>query len=650
MNKRENPRKSNAGRASDSNQRSNSPSSYGKSYGNKPERKSSYGNERGGNEGSSSGGFRKDNERGGRSSGAGGGKRINFQERDKRSDSRRDDNRAGGFGNSRPDNRGEGRSSSGGSFGNRDNRSFDGDKRPARNFGDRPNPRRDDNRSGDFRKPDDNRGGERSYGKSYGNSDSRGGGDRKYDNNRSGSGFGKRDGDSRAGGDERKSYSRPAGGGFVRRDGDSRSGGDERRSEGRPAGGGFGRRDGDSRSGGDERRSGSRPYSGGGFAKRDGDSRDSRSGGDERRSDSRPAGGGFGRRDNDDRSTSRERSTGDNTRGRFEKRDSEGRSGGERSNYSSERRSSDSRSGEGGSSFNRRDNDDRRDSRRDSKPSFGTKRSYGKPDNKPGKRSSFGGFAGKGRAVPPDYELRDLKKHSDTDVIRLNKYISNAGICSRREADKHIEHGMISVNGKVVTELGYKVQRGDTVKMGSKLLKPEPNVYVLLNKPKDFITTTEDPQERKTVMTLVANACQERIYPVGRLDRNTTGLLLFTNDGELAEKLAHPSNSMKKIYQVTLDRPLSKEDFEKIAKGLRLEDGVAKVDDLAFVSDDKTVIGIEIHSGRNRIVRRIFEHVGYKVMYLDRVMYAGLTKKDLPRGTWRYLDEKEVVQLKHMKN
>ncbi len=595
MNKRENPRKSNAGRASDSNKRSNSPSSYGKSYGNKPERKSSYGNERSGNEGSSTGGFRKDNERGGRPSG--GGKRISFQERDKRSDSRGDDKRAGGFGNSRPDTRGEGRSSSGSSFGgrenrpydgdkrsdsrrddkraggfgnsrpdtrsegrpssggsfsSRENRPYDGDKRPARTFGDRPNPRRDDNRSEGFRKSDDNRGGERSYG--------------------GGSGFGKRDGDSR------------------------------------PAG--------------DERRSGSRPYS-----------------------------GGFGKRETDDRSSNRSRPSGDNRSygGGFEKRDGE-RSGGERSNYSGERRSSDSRSGERGSSFNRRDNDDRRESRSDSKPTYGTKRSYGKPDNKPGKRSSFGGFAGKGRAVPPDYDSRDIKKHSDTDIIRLNKYISNAGICSRREADKHIAHGMISVNGKVVTELGYKVQRGDSVKMGSKLLKPEPNVYVLLNKPKDFITTTEDPQERKTVMTLVANACQERIYPVGRLDRNTTGLLLFTNDGELAEKLAHPSNSMKKIYQVTLERPLSKDDFEKIAKGLRLEDGVANVDDLAFVSDDKTVVGIEIHSGRNRIVRRIFEHVGYKVMYLDRVMYAGLTKKDLPRGTWRYLDEKEVVQLKHMKN
>jgi 23S rRNA pseudouridine2605 synthase len=197
--------------------------------------------------------------------------------------------------------------------------------------------------------------------------------------------------------------------------------------------------------------------------------------------------------------------------------------------------------------------------------------------------------------------------------------------------------------------MGYKVKQGDEVRMDGQVLKPEPNVYVLLNKPKDFITTTDDPQDRRTVMNLVATACKERIYPVGRLDRNTTGLLLLTNDGELADKLAHPSSQMKKIYEVTLDKALTKADFQTILDGVRLEDGLAIVDELAYVNDDKRIIGIELHIGRNRIVRRIFEHLGYKVMYLDRVVYAGLTKKDLPRGTWRYLSEKEVIQLKHLK-
>ena len=231
----------------------------------------------------------------------------------------------------------------------------------------------------------------------------------------------------------------------------------------------------------------------------------------------------------------------------------------------------------------------------------------------------------------------------------MNKYISNAGVCSRREADELISQGLVSVNGEVVTEMGFKVKKGDEVRMDGRVLKPEPNVYVLLNKPKDFITTTDDPENRKTVMNLVAGACNERIYPVGRLDRNTTGLLLLTNDGELADKLAHPSSKMKKVYQVTLDKPLTKADFEAILQGLQLEDGLAIVDELAYVDDDKRIIGIELHIGRNRIVRRIFEHLGYKVVYLDRVMYAGLTKKDLPRGTWRYLNEREVIQLKHLK-
>lgn len=233
------------------------------------------------------------------------------------------------------------------------------------------------------------------------------------------------------------------------------------------------------------------------------------------------------------------------------------------------------------------------------------------------------------------------------DTIRLNRYISNAGICSRREADVLIASGEISVNGTVITEMGYKVKPGDTVKYGNRTVNREKPVYVLMNKPKGYITTTDDPEERKIVTDLLKNDVKERIYPVGRLDRNTTGLLLLTNDGELAEKLSHPSNEVKKIYQVELDKPVTKNDLKAIVDGLQLEDGPAAADEAAIVSADKKTIGIEIHIGRNRIVRRMFEYLGYTVVKLDRVMYAGLTKKDLPRGSWRLLTEKEVVQLKY---
>ncbi|GAB3951110.1 pseudouridine synthase [Spirosoma harenae] len=232
-------------------------------------------------------------------------------------------------------------------------------------------------------------------------------------------------------------------------------------------------------------------------------------------------------------------------------------------------------------------------------------------------------------------------------LTRLNRYIANSGVCSRREADELIARGDISVNGKVVTEMGYKVKDGDTVKYGTKVLNPERFVYVLLNKPKDYITTTDDPEERRTVMELVADAGNFRMYPVGRLDRNTTGLLLLTNDGELADKLTHPSNNIRKIYQVEIDKPITDEHFEAIKKGLDLEDGPIKPDALSIVTPDAQVVGIEIHSGRNRIVRRLFEHFGYEVTKLDRTTYAGLTKKELPRGKWRFLDPKEVVKLKY---
>ncbi len=235
-----------------------------------------------------------------------------------------------------------------------------------------------------------------------------------------------------------------------------------------------------------------------------------------------------------------------------------------------------------------------------------------------------------------------------SDQIRLNRYIANSGICSRREADDLIESGQITVNGKTITEMGYQVKVTDVVKYGRKILNPEKLVYVLLNKPKDFITTTEDPEGRRTVMELVAKAGPERIYPVGRLDRATTGLLLFTNDGELAEKLSHPSHEIRKIYQVEIDKPLSREDFDRLIEGVELEDGFIKPDEVSVVTPDQQVIGIEIHSGKNRVVRRIFEQLGYEVTQLDRTTYAGLTKKDLPRGNWRFLTEKEVIRLKYM--
>ncbi len=231
------------------------------------------------------------------------------------------------------------------------------------------------------------------------------------------------------------------------------------------------------------------------------------------------------------------------------------------------------------------------------------------------------------------------------ETIRLNKYISQSGLCSRREADTLIAKGKVSVNGKPVLEVGTKVLPKDKVQVSGKTIKPERKSYVLLNKPKDFITTMTDPEGRKTVMDLIKTASDQRIYPVGRLDRNTTGLLLFTNDGELAEKLTHPSYMIKKIYQVDLDKPLTKEHFKQIQEGLTLEDGPVKVDEIAILDKERQILGVEIHLGRNRIVRRIFEHLGYDVKRLDRVMYGPLTKKDLPRGKWRLLDEKEIVML-----
>ena len=239
------------------------------------------------------------------------------------------------------------------------------------------------------------------------------------------------------------------------------------------------------------------------------------------------------------------------------------------------------------------------------------------------------------------------ENYDPTVPLRLNKFLANAGVCSRRDADKYIEAGVVSVNGVVVTELGAKVLRTDEVKFHDNVVKLEKKVYVLLNKPKGYVTTSEDPQNRKTVMDLVQNACPERIYPVGRLDRNTTGVLLLTNDGELASKLTHPKFLKKKIYHVTADQNVAAADIQRIAEGITLDDGIIKADAVEYAHPtDKKQVGIEIHSGKNRIVRRIFESLGYHVTKLDRVYFAGLTKKNVRRGDWRYLTEKEVQMLR----
>ena len=268
-----------------------------------------------------------------------------------------------------------------------------------------------------------------------------------------------------------------------------------------------------------------------------------------------------------------------------------------------------------------------------------------------------GGFAPKKKKQKPydpnaKYSLKKRIEYKEenydpNEPLRLNKYLANAGVCSRREADEFIQAGVVTVNGEVVTELGTKVLRSDEVKFHDQPVTMEKKVYVLLNKPKDYVTTSDDPQQRKTVMDLVKNACPERIYPVGRLDRNTTGVLLLTNDGDLASKLTHPKFLKKKIYHVHLDHNVTAHDMQQIAEGIQLEDGEIKADAIEYASDtDKKQVGIEIHSGKNRIVRRIFESLGYKVTKLDRVQFAGLTKKNVRRGDWRYLTEEEVDRLR----
>lgn len=281
--------------------------------------------------------------------------------------------------------------------------------------------------------------------------------------------------------------------------------------------------------------------------------------------------------------------------------------------------------------------------------------------NKPPRKNNKNTNKRKGRTPrPPSYDPdkinRPPRKRNAPEPaqpvakkdIRLNRFIANAGICSRREADKLIARGNVQINGKVVTELGVRVRPEDEVRYKGKVITREKPVYILLNKPKDVITTTDDPQGRKTVLDLLDEAARERIYPVGRLDRHTTGLLLLTNDGELAKKLTHPSHEIPKIYKVELDKPIEEKHFQQLLEGVTLEDGKIKPDALAVVSSDSTTLGVDIHSGRNRIVRRMFEHFGYRIQKLDRTAYAGLTKGNLARGQWRFLQEKEVVRLKFM--
>ena len=275
---------------------------------------------------------------------------------------------------------------------------------------------------------------------------------------------------------------------------------------------------------------------------------------------------------------------------------------------------------------------------------------FDKKRNEPGVGSREPGVGSRESGVGNKKEsLASHIRPQTSELMPLNKFIAHAGICGRREAAEMVKKGLVKVNGILITEPGHKVTSKDEVSVNGKKIFPAKNlVYILINKPKDYITTTSDPQGRKTVLDLIRHATPERVYPVGRLDRNTSGVLLLTNDGELSQKLTHPSNDIKKVYAVTLNKVLEKKDFDQILKGVKLEDGMASVDALAYADiKDKTVLGVEIHSGKNRIVRRIFEALGYDVKHLDRVIFAGLTKKNVERGKWRFLNEKEVRDLKY---
>ncbi|WP_181304840.1 pseudouridine synthase [Rufibacter sp. XAAS-G3-1] len=517
----------------------------------------------------------------------------------------------------------------------RENDRRPGDFRPASGFErpDRGNDRRDDRPRGDNDRSDRRPAREGGFNRSEGK-DTRSGG--SFQDRREGNRGPARGGEERGG--ERRSFNNRDDRGGERRGADRPSFG-AGRDDSRPARGGDRREGGFSSDrnergsfnrGGDDRRERSGDREGSGF-NRGGDRRDDRSADrpTDRRNDAPRENRPFSGNRDENRSERPARREGDRPFDRNAPRENRGR---------------DDRS----SSFQKRDD---RPERSNSRPDRHDR--AGRDQNRGSKEGRFGQNNEETQEAPfynlKRYEER-RKKRDDSygnEDLRLNRYIANAGICSRREADELIAAGEIKVNGEVVTEMGYKVAPTDTVQYGRKTLSREKTVYVLLNKPKDFLTTTDDPEGRKTVMDLIKNASKERMFPVGRLDRNTTGLLLFTNDGELAQKLTHPSNKISKIYQVELDKPITQEDVKKIQEGIELEDGKAEVDDVALLGGSNKFLGLEIHIGRNRIVRRIFEHLGYDVVTLDRVQYAGLTKKDLPRGNWRFLSEKEVVRLKY---
>ncbi len=361
-----------------------------------------------------------------------------------------------------------------------------------------------------------------------------------------------------------------------------------------------------------------------------------------RRDDDRDSSEGRTERKPFERRESRPFDNRDNTRKPFKRRDddrdsSEGRT--ERKPF--ERRES--------RPFDKRDNTrkpfNRRDDDRDSSEERGDRKPYARRDERtPDKRVDS--------QITSPYSKKKQLEHKKKNIafedgVRLNRYIANAGICSRREADGHIAKGLVQINNVVVKELGTIVNIGDSVKFNGKIITPEKKVYVLLNKPKDFVTTVDDPHAKRTVLDLVASACTERIYPVGRLDRMTTGVLLLTNDGDLTKQLTHPAHNKKKIYHVYLDKPFIKEDMIKLAEGVELEDGKAFADKISYVGlESKSEVGVEIHSGKNRVIRRMFAHLGYEVEKLDRVYYGGLTKKGITRGKWRFLSEKEIGILK----
>ncbi len=547
--------------------------------------------------------------------------------------------------------------------------------------------KRDESPRGGFRRRDDDGGGFRRREETDRGGFSRreGGSDRKE-------GFGRNNGfQRREGGERSDSFQRREGGersgSFQRRDGDFQRGGGFRRQDGEERssrGEGFRRNQDDSRSGGFRRSEGGERS--GGFTRREGDEQRGgfarREGGFPRRDNNDR--GGFSRREGSDRGNSYPRREGSERSGGFQRREGGERSGGfqrrseggERSGGFSRREGEEQRGGyprrEGG--FGRRDNDGGNSGfrrREDGERSGGFRRRddgersgyAGREGGERGRSGRFQRSEGSGRkSFSSDKSRRprvavDSPKSFAPDpfdenaTIRLNKYIANTGLCSRREADKFIEAGLVTVNGVVISELGVKVLPTDEVRYNNERLNPERKVYLLLNKPKDYVTSVDDPHATRTVMELIEGACKERIYPVGRLDRMTTGVLLFTNDGEMALKLTHPSNDVRKIYQITLDKKVSHEDMIAIASGVELEDGFIQPNEVSYADpEDKHIVGIEIHSGRNRVVRRIFEKFGYKVAKLDRVYFAGLSKKGLTRGKWRFLTTQEVGFLKMLKN